>query len=237
MCGAPQTESSIVHSPPLEPSPSEGVATPGIPAWLIVIGSICILLVFFAIISATQSSAPTTVTNTVDLSPKASDPAIDLNTTDVASAPVATPTPEAEPNWSYRTDIDKVRGGTTYFASTTSTNTVSQSAPYDSDTSMTITVRHSPAAGLNIILRISSGQLMCPSYEGCDGTVRFDDGPAETVRFAGPSDDDSQTIFVEGEESFLSKLKKAKHLVIEKTLYQAGAPQFEFDVHGLKWDH
>jgi hypothetical protein len=159
---------------------------------------------------------------------------------DVAAATSggSTPTPTATPdNWTYSTDTDKVRGGTTYFASTTSTNTVHQDAPYDSDTSMTLTIRRAPGSGLNIILRISSGQMMCPSYEGCSGTVRFDNGSAERIHFAGSADENSETIFVEGEKSFLAKLKRSKHLIVEKTLYEAGAPQFEFDVHGLKWEH
>lgn len=145
----------------------------------------------------------------------------------------------AEPatSWSYSTDVDKVRGGTSYFATTNSTNTVRQDPPYDSDTSMRITVRRMPSAGTDVVLTISSGQFMCPSYQGCSGTVRFDNGPAQRVRFNGPADNSSDAIFVVGAKSFVAKLKKAKRLVVEKTLYQAGEPQFEFDVSGLKWEH
>jgi hypothetical protein len=78
---------------------------------------------------------------------------------------------------------------------------------------------------------------MCPSYDGCSGTVRFDDGPAQRVSFNGPADNSSDTIFIVGANSFISKLKKSKKVVVEKTLYQAGSPQFEFTVDGLKWDH
>ena len=139
--------------------------------------------------------------------------------------------------WSYSQDEDKVRGGTTYYASTTSTNSIAQDPPYDSDTKMTITVRKSPAYGTDVILTISSGQMMCPSYEGCSGTVRFDDGRPEHGSFNGPADEDSESVFVVGAKQFISKLKSAKRVTIEKTLYQAGNPQFEFDVHGLRWDH
>jgi hypothetical protein len=34
-----------------------------------------------------------------------------------------------------------------------------------------------------------------------------------------------------------NKLKKAKKVIIEKTRYEAGESQFEFDVAGLKWEH
>lgn len=145
---------------------------------------------------------------------------------------------EAEDSpWSYSQDEDKVRGGTTYYARTTSTNSIAQSFPYDSDTTMGLTVRKSPAYGTDVILTISSGQMMCPSYEGCSGTVRFDDGPAQRVSFNGPADDSSDTVFVVGAKQFIAKLKAAKKVTIEKTLYEAGNPQFEFDVHGLRWDH
>jgi hypothetical protein len=143
---------------------------------------------------------------------------------------------EPEPSWSYSTDEDKVRGATTYFARTTSTNSVYQEPPYDSDTTMTMTVRKSPAYGTDVILTISSGQFMCPSYEGCEGTVRFDDEPAEALSFNGPEDNSSDTIFVVGAERFIAKIKKARKVVIEKTLYEAGNPQFEFNVEGLKWE-
>ena len=139
--------------------------------------------------------------------------------------------------WTYSSDEDKVRGGTSYFASVSSTNTVAQSPPYDSDTRLRILVRESPANGSDVLIVLSSGQLMCPSYEGCHGTVRFDDGLPQRVSFSGSADNSSDTIFVDGAKSFIAKLKKAKRAIVEIEIYQAGRPQFEFDVHDLKWDH
>jgi hypothetical protein len=149
----------------------------------------------------------------------------------MADATSSTPTAYAAPTktdtWSYTTDEDKVRGGTSYFASTTSTNTVHQDSPYDSETTMRMTVRRMPSSGTDVVLAISSGQLMCPSY----------DGPAQRISFSGSADNSSDTIFVDGAKAFVGKLKKAKKVIIEKTLYEAGEPQFEFDVAGLKWEH
>lgn len=139
--------------------------------------------------------------------------------------------------WTYTTTEDKVRGSTTYYALTTSTNTIHQDSPYDSDTSMRMAVRKSRSDGTNVSLTISSGQMMCPSYEGCSGTVSFDGGPAQRVQFSGTADNSPETVFVDGAKSFIARLKKAKKVVIEKTLYRAGNPQFEFDVSGLKWEH
>jgi hypothetical protein len=152
-------------------------------------------------------------------------------------AAAAAPEPAPATPWTYSSESDKVRGGETHFARTASTNQVYQPSPYDGGTSMSLTVRKHPEWGTDVILTISEGQMMCPSYEGCSGTVRFDDGPAQPVSFNGPEDSSSETVFVVGARSFIAKLKKARKLTIEKTLYQAGAPQFEFDVAGLEWSH
>jgi hypothetical protein len=195
----------------------------------------CLILLGLVLIAGLSGSNTTENTSsTANQSVNAADTNISAATTnsdvDQASAPEPSP-------WSYSEDEDKVRGGTTYYARTTSTNSIEQSFPYDSDTTMDLSVRKSPAYGTDVILTISSGQMMCPSYEGCTGTVRFDDGPAQRVSFNGPADSSSDTIFVVGASQFIAKLKKAKKVTIEKTLYEAGNPQFEFDVHGLKWAH
>jgi hypothetical protein len=191
------------------------------------------VLVILAAIGAGSDSSPTSSSNleansvAVQASHDATQPASPSAATEAA----------APANWDYSTDVDKVRGGTSYFARTTSTNSIHQSFPYDSSTTMTMTLRKSPAYGTDVILTISSGQMMCPSYDGCSGTVRFDNGPAQRIEFNGPADNSSDTVFVVGAKSFITKLKNAKHVVIEKTLYEAGNPQFEFDVSGLNWDH
>jgi hypothetical protein len=187
--------------------------------------------IFLLIVVASAGSGPATAP---DGAANASNVTVDA----AATSEPATAKPDASvENWTYSTDLDKVRGGTTYYASTTSTNSIRQSFPYDADTTMRMAVRKSPAYGTDVILTISSGQMMCPSYEGCSGTVSFDGGPAQRVSFAGPADNSSDTVFVDGAQSFIAKLRHAKKVVIEKTLYEAGNPQFEFDVAGLRWDH
>jgi hypothetical protein len=189
------------------------------------LGFLGLILVAGIIGSNSNQSGNSSDANTLSVNSAGSD----TNITEAAEA-------DTSP-WSYSQDEDKVRGGTTYYARITSTNSISQSFPYDSDTTMSVTVRKSPAYGTDVVLTISSGQMMCPSYEGCSGTVRFDRGPAQRVSFNGPEDNSTDTIFVVGAKQFISKLKSAKKMTIEKTLYEAGNPQFEFDVHGLKWTH
>ncbi|MFM5922948.1 MAG: hypothetical protein ACKOPG_02015 [Novosphingobium sp.] len=148
----------------------------------------------------------------------------------------ATPTAPAS-KWSYSEQEDKVRAGTDFFATLVSENRIHQDFPYEDETSGRITIRKAASGETDVMFQVSSGQLMCPSYEGCRGTVKFDNNPAERVSFNGPSDNSNETVFVVGAKGFLAKLKKSKRVVIEKTMFQAGEPQFEFDTTGLKWEH
>jgi hypothetical protein len=222
-CGARQT--TAAKTPVAGAPPAEGERSSNRSLWIIGIGAAVLLLfVIIGVSSKPPERADTNIAETAN--------------DDVAMLDAPSPTPKAKAEtWSYRTDEDKVRGATTYIATTTSTNTVRQASPYDSATTMDMMLRKSPAHGTDVLLIISSGQMMCPSYQGCSGTVRFDDAAPERVSFNGPSDNSSETVFVVGAKSFIAKLKKAKRVVVEKTLYQAGDAQFEFDVSGLKWEH
>lgn len=161
-----------------------------------------------------------------------------VSTGGASPAPSAGPSQAAtESKWSYSEQEDKVRAGTDFFATLVSENRIHQDFPYEDETSGRITVRKSAAGQTDVMFQVSSGQLMCPSYQGCRGTVRFDDNPPERVSFNGPSDNSNETVFVIGAKGFIAKLKKSKRVVIEKTMFQAGEPQFEFDTAGLEWEH
>ena len=222
----PKCGAGTSGSPPAKPASSVepiGKKSRGTKGCLTVAGIVLGLLVLIAIVAPSPKNSNSV--GTADAPASLGDHTAKQNSDESASP------------WSYSQDEDKVRGGTTYYASTTSTNSIAQDFPYDSETTMTMTVRRSPAHGMDVILTISSGQMMCPSYDGCSGTVRFDNGPPERVRFNGPADNSSETVFVVGAKQFIAKVKRAEKVTVEKTLYQAGSPQFEFNVSGLKWDH
>lgn len=202
-----------------------------------VFGLVGVGLALLLAIAVFSSGSPRGGENAVVAAAEANAAIFEAMVDNVTTAPEPEPTGTPPANWTYTTNEDKVRGGTTYYATTTSTNSIRQDSPYSDATTMDIMVRKSPAYGTDVLLTISSGQMMCPSYEGCSGTVSFDNGPAQRISFNGPADNSSETIFVEGAEAFIAKLKKSKRVVIEKTLYQAGNPQFEFDTTGLNWKH
>lgn len=239
-CGASQQVEAIQTSPSSE-QPSNPPPNPVNPVGRVIGIAAAVLLVLVVIVSLMDApkSSVTSSENQTGMDNAMMMPDNMTAPTDPAPPPaeeVAKTEVPTDP-WSYSQDVDKVRGGTSWFASTTSTNSIHQDPPYDADTTMRMTVRRMPSSGTDVVLTVSSGQLMCPSYDGCSGTVRFDDGPAERISFDGPADNSSDTIFVVGAQSFIRKLKKARKVIIEKTMYEAGQPQFEFDVAGLKWDH
>lgn len=242
-CGTKQTPAKVPATQPFATTgqtPARG--SDGAPSNLVlkIVGAgIGIIILALGLDNLTRQTAGSSPPNAATSTQAAADVAVATTVASDAvaavvepSMPVNTPT-----NWSYSADEDKVRGTKTYYATTTSTNSINQPAPYDGGTTMELSIRQSSHHGTDAILTITEGQMMCPSYQGCSATVRFDNGRAETLRLNGPNDNSSEAVFVAGAKGFVARLKKAKHLVVEKTLYQAGNPQFEFDVSGLEWDH
>lgn len=206
--------------------------------WLWGLGAAAVLLIIA--VGSKPNAGPVENTSAVNETADAAfSSGADKTSTATLVANENTPVSEAaKPSpWTYSSDEDKVRNSTTYFASTTSTNSIHQNSPYDGETTMDLTVRKSVAHGTDVVLTISSGQMMCPSYEGCSGTVSFDGGAPQRISFNGPADNSSDTVFVIGAKSFIDHLKRSKKVVVEKTLYEAGNPQFEFDVSDLVWAH
>ncbi len=127
-----------------------------------------------------------------------------------------------------------MRGTKSKFASIDSANKVDFSFPYSGGSDLQIVLRKRPSDGFKILLSIYKGQFDC--FMGCQFSVKFDDGKIEKWTASSASSGSSDVIFVNGESKFLSKLKKAKQLIIEARFYNSGDKQFKFDVSNLKWD-
>jgi hypothetical protein len=242
VCGAAQQAVDV--APESLPAPDARTAEPSEYRPLWILGGL-LLVAVIAILAFSQGTSPPLP----DRPPSATDIVDNLTGVDamaagdlsdvsknIADADAAVPTPPAE-TWTYTTGEDKVRGATSYFATTTSTNSVELDAPYDGGSTLRMTVRQSSAQGADVILVLSSGQLLCRAYDGCYATVRFDQKPAERIELVEASDNSSDTVFVSETPAFIAKLKKARKVIVELEIYEAGRPQFEFDVAGLKWEH
>lgn len=143
---------------------------------------------------------------------------------------------EPESAWSYSEDKDEMRGGTTYYASLTGTNTLNLGFPYG-DQQGKVLVRQSPQFGFDILLGVDSGQILCNSFSNSHINVKFDDGPIRRYGCTDASDGTNNMIFVQGAKGFLTNLKKSKKMVVEAAFYQNGMQQMTFETAGLKWEH
>jgi hypothetical protein len=149
----------------------------------------------------------------------------------VKEAVAVEPTPTPKPNWNYGSNSDKMEGSITKWGMNESTNKVSMKFPYQGGTSATIVVFDDG----NVKIRMSKGQVLCTSYNGCMIRVKFDDGKPEFLAANGADSSlDSQTIWISKYQGhanrFINKLKSSKKVMVELEVYQEGSPVFEFDV-------
>ena len=135
--------------------------------------------------------------------------------------------------WEYRSKTDQMRGSTTRFAESTSTNKVNFSAPYAGGSYLELTLRERSKDGLNILFTISKGQFQCSS--GCKFFAKFDEGKIYEIAATGSSSGSVDTIFVEDEPPFLEALRNSRKLIVEMEFFQEGSNQFVFNTAGLKW--
>lgn len=140
---------------------------------------------------------------------------------------------DAGKQWHYDTDEDAMTGKKQFTAVVESSNTVNLGFPYNGEQRGSLTLRTHPQYGKDVIFQIEKGQILCPSYEGCQVQVRFDDGKPVRFEATGAADHSTEHIFIDDYTGFVSRLKKAKRVRLAVKIYQNGAPPFEFDVSGF----
>jgi psiF repeat len=139
--------------------------------------------------------------------------------------------------WSYSTETDSMDSSIKKFAELTSDNSLNLGFPYSGENRGELIVRQQKQYGLNVIFRIKKGQLICNSYEGCRVNVRFDDAQPVTFSADGPADHSSNVLFLQNSTRFIELAKKAKHVRVAVTVYQAGTQVLEFSTDApLVWD-
>lgn len=140
-------------------------------------------------------------------------------------------------NWQYKTTKDDMRGTTTNFATTVSTNTVNFDFPYNGGSKLLLTLRET-GNQKDVIVTISKGQILC-GIRGCDLSFKFNDGAVQSITMSEPDNHSSEALFVmydKTEDKIISQIKSSKKLVVEVPFYQEGRKQFTFDVSGLEWN-
>ena len=140
-------------------------------------------------------------------------------------------------NWQYKTTKDDMRGTTTNFATTVSTNTVNFDFPYSGGSKLLLTLRET-GNQKDVIVTISKGQILC-DIRGCDLSFKFDDGAVQSITMSEPDNHSSEALFVmydKTEDKIINQIKSSKKLIVEVPFYREGKKQFAFDVSGLEWN-
>jgi hypothetical protein len=87
---------------------------------------------------------------------------------------------------------------------------------------------------LNAFIELDKGQILCRSYEDCVLSVRFDEDSPVQLSAVGAADLSTETVFFRNASKFASRLKRAKHVIVELPMYQDGNRTWEFNVEGFK---
>ncbi len=137
--------------------------------------------------------------------------------------------------WRYSSSEDAMRGTTERAAELTSDNSVSLAFPYQGGSSLYILLRHSQRfGGLNAMLRISKGQLLC-RIRGCKIAAKFDDGKVLTLNARPAESGHPDFVFLNDASAFVTRLRSAKKVIIEVEVWKHGLAQFTFQAGGLSW--
>lgn len=154
----------------------------------LVIGAIVLLvIIFFNTGDDKDKKSNTDQDNTIAEADKGSN--TDTNKTNVEQTKPAKIIKEKQ-NWRYDYMIDEMTDKPSLFATNESENVVEFGFPYRGVQHATLTLRTHPKYGKDVIVSIERGQILCPSYDGCSVSVRFDDGKVQKFR-ASPSGDRS----------------------------------------------
>lgn len=190
------------------------------------------LLIIFQIVLGMMFGAPKTVTESPSTTPlvtqEAPPPALSPAETEKLAAEAL----RRAYGWQTETNTDKMSGKNSVTRSARSVNSFNLSFPYQGQQHARLVVRKHPRWGLDVLVEIERGQLIC-DFDDCAINVRFDDGPIKSYRVNKPSDQSSQTFFIASTPAFLAQLAKAKKTFIELTFFQSSAHTVEFLTEGF----
>lgn len=136
-------------------------------------------------------------------------------------------------NWSYRVDLDKMTSKFWEYAEVRSDNTLSLAFPYTSNTNYgTLLIRkREDKSTPEVYFLVDKGQILCPSYgDGCQVTVRFDQAPPVRFGGIGAADHRGTEVYIRDSSRFIASASKAKEILIQITMFQAGHQTLEFTI-------
>ena len=138
--------------------------------------------------------------------------------------------------WNYEEEADRMSGKKAKYAQTESDNSLNLRFPYQGKNHGVVQVRQHPQYGLDVILIVDKGQILCSQFSSCNVTIRFGDGKPMTFEGSPSADNDSKVVFLKNPRRFINEAKKHKNFAVQLMMYQAGNQVLEFSVpEPLKW--
>jgi len=132
--------------------------------------------------------------------------------------------------WRYSTETDRMSGGKVEHAEVGSENSLSLRSPYQGRNYGAIYVRRHPKYGLDVMVQIEQGQILCRSYDPCAIMVRFGDGKPQTFTAVPPADHSSTLLFFTNPSRFIALARKHRRILVQLPIYQHGEQVLEFAV-------
>lgn len=129
--------------------------------------------------------------------------------------------------WEHSKTQDRMGRGTGEIALIKSDNELNLKLPYDGKQRGEFALRRSGRGANEFLLTIKKGQIIC-GVGRCALTVRVDDGTPFVISGAHPKDGSSNIVIGDLSVSDFRKIKKAKKILIEITIYENGENILEF---------
>lgn len=134
----------------------------------------------------------------------------------------------AHAEWKHEVTQDKMGRGSDEVATVVSSNTLSLQPPYEGKQYATFSLRSLRGENNEFVVSVEKGQIIC-EQDGCGLLVRVDDEKAFRLIGSHPKDGSSDMVVGSINTEDLRKIKKAKSILIELTIYQNGEHILEFD--------
>jgi len=132
--------------------------------------------------------------------------------------------------WRYQDSVDQMTGKAESYAYVESDNSLDLSSPYAGRNHGRITVRRHPKYGLDVVVSVDKGQILCRAYQGCSVMVRFDNGKPQQFSAVEPADYSSESVFLTNRARFISAAKKSKRILVQIPMFHEGEQVLEFSV-------
>jgi hypothetical protein len=135
--------------------------------------------------------------------------------------------------WKYDTDMLKL-GQTRATALVTSTQSLDLKFPYQGFNFGAVQIGKYSSGKSEVIFAVDKGQIVC-AYGGCNIQIMFGSEKPENYLARLSSDGQSNILFIQSKDKFISKVKKFQQFSIQVTLYQNGPKIVTFNTDQLKW--